>query len=252
MSSITLNSLPNRTLDWPHCYNARDLGGLPTTDGGETKWRAIIRSDIPARLTVEGKQALIDYGVRTILDLREPDQTSAEPSIFMTPMGALDEPVYVNRQLESRKPHVNAQISQSSDRAEIYCIMMDNYPELYGEAMRAIANAQPGGVLIHCHAGKDRTGTVAALLLGLASVPDEAIMADYAESQEQLWPLWEEIVAQVSGEENADSWLKPTATAEMMVKVLDHLRGQYGGVREYLLFTGLSVDELAIIRARLV
>lgn len=244
--------LPNRTLDWPTCYNVRDLGGLPTMDGGETKWRAIVRADIPARLTAEGRQALVDYGIRTILDLREPDQTQEEPSIFMRPTGAPDEPIYLNRPLETRKPHVSAQMSKSRDRAEIYCIMIDNYPELYGQAMRAIANAQSGGVLIHCHAGKDRTGTIAALLLGVAGVQDAVIAADYAESQARLWPRWEQIVDQAGGEENANPWMKPIATAEMMHKTLDHLEEKYGGVRGYLLATGLSAEELAQIRARLV
>lgn len=250
--TLAQHSLPNRTLDWPACYNARDLGGLPTTDGGKTKWRAIVRSDLPARLTAEGRQALIGYGIRTILDLREPEQTSAEPSIFMTPTGAAAEPIYLNRQLESHKPHVSTQISQAQDRADVYCIMMDNYPELYGEAMRAIANAQPGGVLIHCHAGKDRTGTISALLLGLVGVPDEVIAADYAESQARLWPLWEEIVEQAGGEAHANIWMKPVATVEMMHKVLGHLKRKYGGVREYLGSTGLHAEELAQLRARLV
>lgn len=257
MSSTTFNANPNRNLDWPACYNVRDLGGLPTVDGGTTRWRAVIRSDIPARLTAEGRQALIDYGVRTIIDLREPNQTVEEPSIFMTPTGAANEPVYLNRQLETRQPHVSALIEKGAQRpdftrADVYNIILDHYPELFAEAMRAIASARPGGVLIHCHGGKDRTGTICALLLGLAGVPDDVIAADYAESQVCLWPLWEEIIAKVGGEENADFWLKPTATAEMMHRTLGHLNDTYGGVRAYLLSTGLAPAELAVLRARLV
>lgn len=54
--------LPTRTLHWPACYNVRDLGGLPTAAGCVTRWRVIIRLDIPARLTDAGQQALLDYG----------------------------------------------------------------------------------------------------------------------------------------------------------------------------------------------
>jgi hypothetical protein len=59
-----------RHLTWEGCYNTRDLGGLPTVDGGETDWQAVIRSDILSRLTAQGRRALLDYhgigsGVRT-------------------------------------------------------------------------------------------------------------------------------------------------------------------------------------------
>ncbi len=93
---MTSNS--TRTLNWPASYNVRDLGGLLTVDGGVTRWRAIIRSDIPARLTTEGQQALLDYGVRTILDLCDPDQVNEEPSIFMLPNNDVETPTYLNIQ----------------------------------------------------------------------------------------------------------------------------------------------------------
>lgn len=240
-----------RILNWPACYNVRDLGGLPTVDGGVTCWRAIIRSDIPARLTAEGRQALLDYGVRTILDLREEGQVIEEPSIFMTLCDDPAMPTYLNLPLETREPAVSALMIASKDRPTIYCLILDHYPEQVAQIMRAIASAHAGGILIHCHAGKDRTGILTALLLGLAGVPDEVIAADYAESQRCLWPLWEKIVEEAGGEEKADFWLKPTATAEMMDRVLAHLRNRYSGVQNYLLTTGVTPAELTQIRKRL-
>lgn len=244
-------SLPTRTLAWPACYNVRDLGGLPTVDGRVTRWRAIIRSDIPARLTPEGQQALLDYGVRTILDLRDPAQVAQEPSIFMMSRGDLALPIYVNQPLETHDPAVSALMSAARDRSEIYCIMLDHYPAQIAQILRAIGTAQAGGILLHCHAGKDRTGLITALLLKLAGVPDEVIAADYAESQACLWPLWEAIVEAAGGEDKADFWLKPIATPAMMYKFLNHLQAQHGGVNSYLLDAGLNTPEIMQIRQRL-
>ena len=76
-------------------------------------------------------------------------------------------------------------IQKAKSRGEVYCIILDHYPDAVAEILRAIVNAPPGGIVIHCHAGKDRTGMVSALLLKLVGVPAELIAADYAESQER-------------------------------------------------------------------
>jgi protein-tyrosine phosphatase len=244
-------SRPARHLDWDACYNVRDLGGLPTADGGEIRWRSIIRTDTLTRLTAAGQQALIDYGVRTVIDLRSPTQAQEEPSVFASEASAPGSPRYLNLPLEAYYPHVSALISQAQTRTEVYCIMLDHYPQNVAEALRAIAHAEPGGVVIHCHAGKDRTGVVTALLLELAGVPADIIGEDYAESQARLWPLYEQYVAEAGSEDKVDFWWKPTATPEMMLAMLTHLQDRYGGVTAYLRQTGLTDAELAQLRRRL-
>lgn len=239
-----------RNLHWDACYNVRDLGGLPTHDGGETRWGTIIRSDMLGRLTPAGRQALMDYGVRTVIDLRSPGQVTEEPSAFPG-LDTVDEPAYLNLPLEEYFPHVSALIKHAQSRAEVYCIMVDHYPPNFARVMQAIATAEPGAIVLHCHGGKDRTGIVVGLLLALAGVPDEQIAADYAESQIRLWPLYEEIVAKIGGEDKADFWLKPTATAEMMHLFLGHLQQEYGGAAGYLRRAGLSESEIAQVRQRL-
>ena len=246
----SLNST-HRSLPWDACYNARDLGGLPTKDGGTTRWRSIIRSDIPSRLTATGRQALLDYGVRTILDLRGQQEAANELSIYTTPSADAAEPTYLNLPLEAYYPQVSALITKAATRGEVYCIILDHYPDLVATALLGIANARPGGVLIHCHGGKDRTGTISALLLRLAEVPDELIVADYAESQLRLWPLIEKQLKEAGGEAKADFWAKPTANPEMMQIMLDHLDAKYGGVQGYLQSAGVSEDEIARLRAKL-
>jgi protein-tyrosine phosphatase len=240
---------PNRHLKWDACYNVRDLGGLPTVDGYATRWGSIIRADVLSRLTDAGRRALLEYGVRTVIDLRSPEQAASEPSAFTAADNA-DGVTYLNLPVEAYYPHVGQLISQAKTRAEVYCITLDHYPDLIAAVLRAIATAQPGGVVIHCHAGKDRTGVVTALLLGLAGVSAATIGADYAESQARLWPLYEKYVAEV-GEDKVNFWWKPTATPAMMFMVLDHLQARYGGVAVYLRQAGLTDAELEQLRHRL-
>lgn len=238
-----------RNLEWEGCYNVRDLGGLPAPAGRETKWRSIIRADDLGRLTPAGQRAMLDYGVRTVIDLRSPQEAAEKPSLFST-FGEASV-TYHNIQLNRQEPHVAPLIKSTKTRAEVYNLILDHYPDAVVEILQAIAHAEPGGVVIHCESGKDRTGMIAALLLSLAGVPREAIVADYAESQERLWPIFEERIAAAGGVENLPRWQKPDATADMMEAMLDHVESRYGGVVEYLAAAGLTLPALARLRLRL-
>ena len=243
------DQMPSRHLAWQHCYNTRDLGGLPTLDGKETRWQAVIRSDILNRLTDEGLQALLDYGVKTVIDLRSPQEVAKEPSVIIEGHRCpLD---YLHLPLEKYYPHVSALIKQAKTRGEVYCIILDHYPDAVVEIMRAMVHAQPGGIVVHCHAGQDRTGIVAALLLSLMGVPAAIISADYAESQERLWPFYEKSLAESTDEEEGGFWTKPTATEEMMNMMLEHVEARYGGTEKYLLVSGLLPEEIDRLKSRL-
>ena len=248
-SSKLGNPSPSRHLAWPQCYNTRDLGGLPARDGKVTRWRSVIRSDMLNRLTETGQQALLDYGVKTIIDLRSPQEAEKEPSItLINPDLPLD---YMNLPLEKYYPHVGALIRQAISRAEVYCIILDHYPDSVAEVMRAIARAQPGGIIVHCQSGTDRTGIVSALLLKLIGVHPNIIAADYAKSQVRLWPLYEKIMAETKDKSEVDFWQRPTATADMMVTLLEHIDTRHGGVENYLHASGLSSNEIDLLKNRM-
>ena len=80
--------MTKRILNWDGCTNARDLGGLHTLDGRQTRWQAVVRSDTPSRLTAAGWSALYAYGIRTIITLRTHGQTEPELN-FSPPQPAL-------------------------------------------------------------------------------------------------------------------------------------------------------------------
>jgi protein-tyrosine phosphatase len=247
-----MNHQPNnqRQLHWQGCLNVRDLGGLPTANGRTTAWQSVIRADTLGRLTPVGQQALRDYGVATIIDLRAPHEVQAQPSVYSRQPDA-NGPAYLNLPLESYQPHVSALISRATSRGEVYCIILDHYPQEMARVLRAIMAAPPGGIVIHCHSGTDRTGMVVGLLLNLAGVPAELITADYGESRLHLRPYYEKIAAEAGGADQVSFWGRPTATEEMMRMMLDHITTHYGDTAGYLTRCGFSANEIEQVRQRL-
>lgn len=242
-------------LDWQGCYNTRDLGGMPVAGGGAIRPGALVRSDILSRLNATGKQALIDYGISTVIDLRTPAQVADEPSAFVAGAHQSDEPLYHILPMENTgSPHFPA-VDSAPDRITQYSLMIDHFQPEIARIIRAVADAAEGGVLLHCHAGKDRTGIAVALLLGLVGVPEDAIAADYAASEARLWPLYYRLEAEAADDPVALARIrrqKPICAPETMRGVLLHLRGRYGGVTDYLLGAGLAEEDLARVRRRLV
>lgn len=239
-----------RLLAWEGCLNARDLGGYETRDGRETRWGTVVRSDSPAALTEAGRAALADSGVRAIVDLRLPGELADDPNPFAEPG---DHGIaYTN---VSFIDPAAAPPDAVSTLAEDYLQMLDRYRQGVAEAMAAIAGAPEGAVLIHCAAGKDRTGLISALLLGLVDVPAETIATDYAMTAELLRLREQAWLARFSPEERAEREAmvaRYAPTAEVMLKVLEGLAERDGGVEPYLRSTGLSQDDLDRLRDRLV
>ena len=245
---MTIEREWTRRLAWEGCLNARDLGGYPTAGGGETRWGAVVRSDSLAALTEAGRAALADYGVRAIVDLRLPAELADYPNPFAEPG---DHGIaYAN---VSFIDPAAAPPDEVSSLAEDYLRMLDRFRGQVAEAMAAIADAPDGAVLIHCAAGKDRTGLISALLLGLVGVPSETIAADYALTAEYLRPRDEEWLEHGPGEraEREAIAARFAPTAEVMLEVLRGLTERYGGVEQYLTEAGIGPAQLARLRDRL-
>jgi protein-tyrosine phosphatase len=243
----------SRNLAWDGLLNARDLGGHPTDDGAETRWGSIVRADSVRLLTREGWNAVVDYGIRTVVDLRSDEELAADPPGEL-PVDAVHIPFFDDR--EDVFEEVEAASAGAADHAEatreVYLIFLEHFRPNVAAAIRAVAQAPDGGVVVHCHGGKDRTGLVSAFLLRLAGVGIEEIAADYALSEERLRTRHEQWFAEAADEAELERLHRISATpASSMVDVLEELERRYGSIAGYLKAGGVTDEELQRARARL-
>ncbi len=247
---FTTRGAKDRRLAWEGLLNARDLGGYPTADGQQTRWGAVVRSDNLTPLTAAGQAALLAYGVRSIIDLRRPEEAQDHPNPFAEP--GPHGIAYVNVPFED--PAVFAFTEEPESLTIVYVQMLDHYGPRVADVTTTVADARPGGVLVHCMGGKDRTGLVCALLLDLAGVDRETVAADYAVTRENLRERDDEYVRNGPGEraERERVVAKYSARAEVMLEVLAHVDDRYGDVERYLLQAGLTDERVARLRQRLV
>jgi protein-tyrosine phosphatase len=250
---FTVSEALSRDLVWDGLLNVRDLGGHPTEDGGETKFGQIVRADTVRRLTDDGWRALLDYGIRTIVDLRTDEELQADPPAEL-PVTAVHVPFLVENH------EVFEEVEEAATRApdlatatrDVYLIFLERFRANVVAALTAIATAAEGGVVVHCMGGKDRTGLTTAFLLRMAGVPIEEIAADYALSEERLKPRHDKWLAEAETEAERERLRRIAATpAESMVGVLEELERRYGSVEGYLRAGGAPDDIGERVRARL-
>jgi protein-tyrosine phosphatase len=254
-----LEAADSRVLQWEGCFNVRDLGGLPTSGGGRIRRGAVVRSDHLCRLTGSGRASLLEHGVRTIVDVRFPDEVASDWDSYPFRDSTTDPAVrYVNAPFnigrdQASHDEIHAAYRTAASRGELNRLDLDWSAPGIASAVAAIADAPLGAVVVHCHGGKDRTGAVIALLLALLGVPDDAIADDYALSGVNLEPLISEWLDHMSDEpaERARLRILATPNREAMLEMLDHLRTRYGSAESYLRAGGLTDDQAARLRSRL-
>jgi len=237
-------------LKWEACLNTRELGGYPLLDGRRTRWRALVRSDNIAKLTSAGQQALIDYGIRTVIDLRFPVELEKHPNPFNQTADSLqgERPQVLNLPLDQDQDLDWSMLSSPAEAmCDLYCRLLEANRAHIAAVLTAIARAPSGGVLFHCYAGKDRTGLIAALALATAGAPAETIIEDYALTHSLLEPLHTRELSDPSLTRNQRRYLSVlwTALPETMRLTLDYLDERYRGVAGYLRTTPLLPTDLS-------
>lgn len=233
----------DRHLDWDGCHNVRDLGGMRTADGRETRWGALVRSDAPERLSPAGWRALADHGVRTVVDLRNDGDWRGEE--VRRPAGLTT----VRVPLDDRgDTEFWSGLTGLYGTPLYYRPFLERKAERCAAAISAIARAEPGGVVVHCMAGRDRTGLVTLLMLALAGVPAADIAADYELSAGRLRPLFVKLgEADESPRIEAALARANTTAREVIVATVESL-----DVESYLRGAGLGEADLTAARDRLV
>ena len=252
------------TIGWDGFHNARDLGGLPTRDGGMTRPGALIRSAGLFLVTEAGWQAAYDAGVRTIVDLRNDDEIrpGAEPGLTAIGGSAVltgfrpvaDPPPGIERVEVPLDGVEDVEFWRHLNDAGLngtplyYAPFLRTKPDRCAAAVTAVARAAPGGVLFHCAGGRDRTGLVALLLLAVLGVDPEAIAADYEQSAEPLRTFSEALGREDDGPQIAGLMARHgTTVREAILETLDGF-----DARAYLVAAGVSDVDLAALRERAV
>jgi protein-tyrosine phosphatase len=244
-----------RRLPLEGLINARDLGGYPTKDGKMTRYGAAVRCEAPQSITDEDMKALKAYGIKTVVDLRggeelerHPNRLDGAKSIEYHCCPAFDESVAIAS--KGKSP-----FKEDFDMADKYMEMVDKRKDWVHKVMTIIA-ASEGGVLFNCAMGKDRTGIIAALLLGHAGAFEADIIADYSVSDQYLNPLFERMWAGMReelGEETLEKVMPYFKTPpDNMRRLLAHIDAEYGGVTGYLRACGLDEDTLSRLRMHMV
>ena len=241
-----LDAAMQRVIDLEGCLNFRDLGGYPTADGRTVRWQQVYRSDALHHLTpADVARVRDDLGVAAVVDLRSTAELRGEGRgpLAREPIGFHHLPLFDGQQ---SRPEGWPPIATLADRyfllAEIAQAPIARLITVLGEA--------GGPVVYHCAAGKDRTGVVSAVVLGLLGVRDEVIVADYAATQENLEAIIERLMA-AKGYQTMLSALPPDtlhAEAETMVAFLARIRERYGSMRGYARAAGVAdavVERLA-------
>jgi len=243
-----------RSLAWDGCFNVRDLGGLQTASGGRTRRRAVVRSDNIRRLTAHGWEAALAHGVRRVVDLRFENEEPGEPDahegveVFALPLHGPHRPADMDA-FERR-------LSEADEIAPVFAssyVRMLQRTDRVGAAVAAVADADPEDcVVVHCFAGKDRTGLVSAILLSLVGVADEVVAADYAASGAGVARLCEGWFTNAGSA--AERQLRQrlcSSPEDAMLGALEWLRDSAGGAESYLLAAGLDEQQVERLRRRL-
>ena len=228
-------------------WNARDLGGYATKDGGVTRFGVFVRSEAPCGLPEPTIRALTNYGIRTAVDLRSPAEVRARPSDLLDAMACIPCP-----------QDGDAETFRSSDPVdwqEVYIRRCeDNRP--WVRRILELAAKMPDGMLFHCTTGKDRTGLAACFLLAVAGVGREDIVADYCVSEIYLQPVFAAmrsgtLVTRPGGPIAYDPSVFRTPPSAMM-GLLDYLERTYRSVLGYLKSAGVTEEVFAAIRKKFV
>jgi protein tyrosine/serine phosphatase len=239
-NQTTLSSAGSRELSWDGCVNARDLGGL-----GRARPRALVRMEAPARLTAAGWAAAWAFGVRTVVDLRDPEEVRSAPDRGPWPAGITTVPV---PQDPVGTPFYEHWSKLDSFASPLYFpAMLAEYPLRVVAAVRAIATAAPGCVVFHCAGGKDRTGLLALVLLTLAGAAPEEIIADYLLSYDRMKERYDELGVRDQLTAVTELLASHGTTIETSLTATIKSLAMPG----YLLHNGLTDTELTALYARL-
>lgn len=243
---ITLTGM--RRLPLKKLKNCRDLGGYATTDGGITRFKVFLRAEVPHQIPQEDLDFLQAYGVKTVMDFRGEAETLAYPS-------SLKDVEWIRYQWS---PMFTQQVApQTLKKGRTLSFKFDNWEKHYLDMaedfkpwMKLVIETAAeceSALLYNCTTGKDRTGILSALLLSIAGVDQEDIIADYCVSMVYLHNIY----CTFGFQSNLPQSFFETPP-QAMRGLLKHFDNNYGGVESYLTECGVNRSAFDNIRLKFV
>jgi protein-tyrosine phosphatase len=229
--------------------NLRDVGACVTRDGRVVTPGLVLRSAEPVDLTPQEVRLIRDHlGVRTTIDLRGPDEHSLRRCAEIEACGIA---VHHVPMVAASSTEPLPRIRSFKDVGDFYAATAVRRSPQLARVMTILANEELPA-LVHCAAGKDRTGIAIALLLDLLGVPDDLIIADYAATEGAMAAILRRIGTRAAGiqQETIPAALL-RAPVEAMERFLDRLRADHGTAEHLLIGAGLDEQTPAVLRDRL-
>lgn len=237
---------PGRHIALEGAVNFRDLGGYETTDGRRVRWRTLFRADGLSGLTQTDRGVIRQLGIATVVDLR----TSAELEGGRFPVEEIPVDFHHVPLLDTVPDPDSFDLTPGMLAAQYETIAADAAPQI-GRILGLVASEETHPVIIHCTAGKDRTGVLVAVLLGVLGVPDETIVEDYALSAGAMAHLRAKLIERhPEGREvieRADGVF--SAAPANITNLLEVLRTRYGSITAYARAAGAGPDVVAALRS---
>jgi protein-tyrosine phosphatase len=241
-------TITNRELRLEIAHNVRHLGGYPTSSGRSTS-ETIIRSASLHRLTDSGMRGLAEAGVTTIIDFRSDVERARDVTPSPEPYGIrhIHAPVFQDDASPVGLEH------EFTGFGPVYMRFLEMGRNAYRTLIEVSAESE-GRVLFHCAAGKDRTGVAAALLLDLAGVDDETIIADYTLTETLLTPMIDQWMPEMRsrGIDEGRARMLLGAPREAIEAAIVHLRETHGTAEGYARDLGVSETTISALRAKLI
>ncbi len=226
-------------------FNVRDLGGV-TVEGGTLRPGALVRGDALHRAGPETTAGLVAHGVVAVIDLRDAAEREREGSFAAAGVEVVHAPVL--------DPHYEW-YDRDATLAERYVEILDNFGDRFAVAVDVVARTD-GGVAYHCAVGKDRTGLLTALLLGVLGADESSIVEDYARSSrattvQASWSTLRGVYDRPVTDEDLATGVW-SARPETMATALEWLHSTHGDAAGYLVAAGVDPATIEALRARLV
>lgn len=255
---------PDRVLAISGTHNFRDLGGYPTEDGSQIRWRTVFRCAHFANVDAVGWNQLSELDIRWLIDLREQAECDAAPTnwraastpeLISVPRSA---GAYDNRQMLAFEPGMDL-LRARALRVKAYCDKVLGFKHAIAAMFQTLASDQPGSLAFHCMAGKDRTGYLAAVLLTWLGVSREHVVEDYLltrDTAKNNVPIGQAngLLALYGLEDAGDDALRAMTEVipECIIAALDDIEANHGGISSYVeSASNLQPNQLNAVRLRL-